>query len=273
MFIFSLLFQRRESTYSALHDSPLDFEERVKVGEDNNHESSGGLRWQVQKRKTQRFDSVNVLLLCASILLAFAIGFNLVARAKQASDAVCMKNMWAYSPVQEAAEWEWTTFPDYFSPDQYSGPPSVEVEEAWSKLWDFGAFTVPFDKIPLLNKSSVDQDYRQVRTERGMEVGALLEGAHQIHCLNLARQYIYRDQWDYSSLQSFSGGKRVQRHHVDHCLNTLLININCWSDVTPFLLEYTGHGLVKRGAQHRCKRFDKLVDWVNDHVAFDAAAE
>lgn len=138
---------------------------------------------------------------------------------------------------------------------------------------EVGAFTVPFDKIALLNKSSIDQDYRQVHTERGMEVGALLEGAHQIHCLNLARQYIYRDDWDYSGLQSFGGGKRVQRHHVDHCLSTLLIIIKCWSDVTPFLVEHTGHGLVKRGSHHRCKRFDKLVNWVNEHVAFDAAAE
>jgi hypothetical protein len=91
--------QKRGSAYSALHDRPLDLEERVKVSEDNNHESSGGLRWQVQKGKTHRFDSVDVLLLCASILLAFAIGFNLVARAKQVSDAACMKLMWAYSKL------------------------------------------------------------------------------------------------------------------------------------------------------------------------------
>lgn len=193
-------------------------------------------------------------------------------------------------PVQEAVEFEWKTLPDVFVPDEYSGNPTEKVEEAWAALWDCeqedrayhgslltvtdGAFTVPLEKLTLLNKSSATADYRQIETGEGAEVGALLEGAHQIHCLNLVRQYIYRHRWNYTDLPSFSGGERTQRHHVDHCMSTLLMNIQCWSDVSPVSLVSDEGGNFKRhGAARQCRKFGGIAQWVKDHAAFDTIAE
>lgn len=81
------------------------------------------------------------------------------------------------------------TFHDAYIADEYGGTPNEQVEAAWARLWDcacnssyigvqlfanhaaVGAFTIPLDKIPLLNKSSLNGNYRQIETARGIEVG------------------------------------------------------------------------------------------------------
>ncbi|KAF2719683.1 hypothetical protein K431DRAFT_313933 [Polychaeton citri CBS 116435] len=203
------------------------------------------------------FSVVNCILLCSSIIFVGAFTSRILASTLAVSGKSCIQRFSANSPVEEAIELDWVKFYDPFTPDAYSGPPNDQVEAAWARLWDYGVFTVPLDKIALLNQSSIDGTFRLVETERGIEVGALLEGAHQIHCVNLVRQYIYRGKRDYSGLPSFSGGKHVQRHHVDHCLNTILMNIKCWSDVIPFVIEQTSeHEFRKKGTLHRCRRFE-----------------
>jgi hypothetical protein len=90
-------------------------------------------------------------------------------------------------------------FKNHFVPDQYSGYPTDRSEAAWDRLWNCeiyvrvrkaeltmridGGFSFLAEKLPLLNKSSVDGDYRQLKGEEGGGVAGLLEGAHQIHCL------------------------------------------------------------------------------------------
>ncbi|KAL2018453.1 hypothetical protein VTK56DRAFT_809 [Thermocarpiscus australiensis] len=188
------------------------------------------------------------------------------------SDDRCLRVMSAPSPALEAVEMQWTTFDDTFQPDEYSGYPSKSSEAAWAKLWDFGAFSVPQHMLAGLNKSSMDGDFRLVGEEHGGGVGGLLEGAHQIHCLNLVRQFIYRNHWDYSRLPSFSGGEKTRRHHVDHCILTLRTVLTCLGDVTPAILEQSGSsqsGWVTRGMPRKCRVYQRLVNWVNDHSVFN----
>lgn len=89
---------------------------------------------------------------------------------------------------------------------------------------------------------------------------------------NLVRQFIYRDHWDYSQLPSFSGGEKTRRHHVDHCIATLRTVFTCLSDVTPYVLaESPADGKVKgRGLPHKCRVYQDMVNWVNDHSVFDS---
>ncbi|PYI06049.1 hypothetical protein BO78DRAFT_418943 [Aspergillus sclerotiicarbonarius CBS 121057] len=188
----------------------------------------------------------------------------------QVSDDKCVRRFSAPSPALEAVELEWMTFNDVFQPDEYSGYPSATSEKAWAALWDFGAFTVPLDSLAGLNKSSMTGDFRLVGSGPDAGVGGLLEGAHQIHCLNLVRQFIYRDHWDYSQLPSFSGGDKTRRHHVDHCIETLRMVFACQSDVTPYYLATSQRGTVEsRGLPHKCRKYPMLVDWVNAHSVFD----
>ncbi|KAI1168254.1 hypothetical protein F5B18DRAFT_658592 [Nemania serpens] len=211
---------------------------------------------------------VSLSFLCFSICLFFlSVVFYSERSMSRITDKRCMYRMSAPSPALEAVEYEWTTFNDQFLEDEYSGYPSTSSEAAWAALWDFGAFRVPVNTLAGLNKSSANGDFRRV-DEGG--VGGLLEGAHQIHCLNLVRQFIYRDHWNYSQLPSFSGGEKTRRHHVDHCIMTLKTVLTCDSDVTPYVFrrsESDGE-TVSVGFPRKCRTYSNLVSWVKEHSVF-----
>lgn len=60
------------------------------------------------------------------------------------------------------------------------------------------------------------------------------------------------------------------RMHVDHCLETLRLGLMCYSDVTPVFLEVNEERIYGQQANfnvyHKCRDFDKLVDYVSDHA-------
>lgn len=190
------------------------------------------------------------------------------------NDRRCAQYMAAASPAFEAVEYEWKTFEnDFFHDSPYRGPPTEELEKAWDDLWNYGAFSVPKDMLPKLNKSTTG--WREIPEEKGGGVAGLLEGFHQIHCLNLIRQYTYRDQWDYSGLPSFEGTPQLVRHHIDHCIETLRINLMCTADVTPYLIELNPNRRLGEDPNfdtlHKCRKWDKLVHWAKSHEIFRTA--
>ncbi|PCG89627.1 Protein of unknown function DUF3328 [Penicillium occitanis (nom. inval.)] len=214
----------------------------------------------------------NVLLFLLSLFFFILSLLNLFVFSRGwVTDKRCAEHMAAASPVMEAVEYEWKTFEnDFFHDSIYRGHPTVELEKAWDDLWNYGAFNVPKDMLPKLNKSTTG--WREVPEEKGGGVAGLLEGFHQIHCLNLIRQYTYRDEWDYSALPSFDGSPQLVRHHVDHCIETLRINLMCTADVTPYLIEINPARRLGEDPNfntlHKCRKWDKLVEWAKEHEVF-----
>lgn len=90
----------------------------------------------------------------------------------------------------DAVEYEWKTYQnDFFHQSVYRGPPTAELEKAWDDLWNCeyppcltpltltiqdGAFNVPREMLPGLNKSS--EGWREIPPEKGGGVAGLLEG-------------------------------------------------------------------------------------------------
>jgi hypothetical protein len=48
----------------------------------------------------------------------------------------------------------------------------------------------------------------------------------------------------------------------------LRIDLMCFSDETPYLIQVDGNGEeeVCTSTLHRCRKFDKLIDWAEDHI-------
>ena len=87
------------------------------------------------------------------------------------------------APALEAVEYHDETLPGAFlQPSPYRGTPTPDIDARWEKLWDWGAFNVPEDKIPLLNKST-DDPWHHTDPSHGGGVAGLFWGFHQIHCL------------------------------------------------------------------------------------------
>lgn len=65
--------------------------------------------------------------------------------------------------------------------------------------------------------------------------------------------------------------------HVDHCIEVLRTALTCNADLTPYLwYQDPGKGdrPVKEDFQatHKCKRFDRIVDWVKENGVVPSTA-
>ena len=59
------------------------------------------------------------------------------------------------------------------------------------------------------------------------------------------------------------------RIHVDHCIETLRLNLLCHADTTPFLYEMENEddlGSSDFNAHHKCRNFEKVLEFWKAHT-------
>ncbi|KAG8422226.1 hypothetical protein J3459_010565 [Metarhizium acridum] len=178
------------------------------------------------------------------------------------------------APLWEAVEfWEGNFDNDFAHPSKYRGPPTLELQQTWNDLWGVRGVGVGKDDLQKLNKSDVDQ-YIQIQGSdpNNPTYGAAVEALHQLHCVNVIRQYtwpleMYDKSWGklYPSDLEDTATARV---HVDHCIETLRLSLMCYADVTPVLLMYdeaAGGRRTDFNTHHKCRNFQKIMDYIDEH--------
>ncbi|KAH8784569.1 hypothetical protein F5882DRAFT_294848, partial [Hyaloscypha sp. PMI_1271] len=187
------------------------------------------------------------------------------------TDLSCARQLSTYSPLVEAVEYyelNWDN--DLDKTSIYIGKPTAEGEEAWNKLWDIGEVNIPFNKVHLLNKTLHDP-WKLTLPQYGRGVVANFEVFHQLHCLDKIRQYTYLDSYE-TPPDDFDETPEMTRKHIDHCIETLRLSIMCHGDVTPLLIRHSASGplggMMDFSNHHKCRRFDKLLDWMKDNAVY-----
>lgn len=111
---------------------------------------------------------------------------------RRLSDRECSAQASFWFPLLDVVEYEEYDFADAFdSQSIYRGPPVPERENAWIQLTHKHAVEIPEDKLPYLNRSHDPSDLRHVPENVGTGYIAIIEVSHQLHCLNLLRQYTW----------------------------------------------------------------------------------
>ncbi|KAL0934657.1 uncharacterized protein CTRU02_211456 [Colletotrichum truncatum] len=170
------------------------------------------------------------------------------------------------APVYDVFEYEDVQFDNAFwKPSPYKGKPTPELEARWKELWYYGSFDLPDSYLEALNKSSEGHEGdRWARTSSG-NLLAGLEVFHNLHCLNLLRQFVHREEYDYSGDPAFHGDAELVLAHVDHCIEALRIRLQCAGDVTPFLHTTGAKGIQPDfDSQHRCPKYDRIIEWAKE---------
>jgi hypothetical protein len=104
---------------------------------------------------------------------------------------------------------------------------------------------------------------------------------HQLHCLNFVRQYIWSDSYDADQVPTLltQDGERsgeVNKLHATHCIEVIRQALMCNADLTPYLMFKTlGASPVTEdfNASHKCKKFDRITDWMKVNSAAEEWAE
>jgi len=125
---------------------------------------------------------------------------------------------------------------------------------------------------------------------------AALEVFHQLHCLNLIRQAVYKDYYktQYSDVSEAESKEDLQGHvgrqiepsarpsragltGADHCIETLRMNLMCQSDIGVFTFRlYPEYGYADDdywpdfSTLHTCRNFEDIRTWaIEKTIAWD----
>ncbi|PWI69359.1 hypothetical protein PCL_01006 [Purpureocillium lilacinum] len=191
------------------------------------------------RRRSRYASCPTILQLLPWIIATIAVILLAVGTSKPPSDSQCTAKMSVWSPAFEAVEYQDVQFQNRFSEKSpYRGKPTRELEKAWLDLWNFGPVNIPLDKLNALNKSS-DAGWQRAKMDKGGGVVGSLEGEDAFF------------------------------QHVDHCINSLRIYLQCTADVTPYLIlkdERRPLGIDPDFCtRHKCRNFEKIQRWARDH--------
>lgn len=238
-----------------------------------NQQSSrrGELIWTQKQAKAALFGCVTLLL--ASI----CISLSSLLHSKQPSSPSaieCAKQNSPYSPLWEAVEFWEGDFENQFNHTSiYRGPPTLKREQAWEDLWLVNLIGVDPAGIAALNQTNSGEKIEVIGSNPANPTyGATPEVFHQLHCLNVLRQYtwplrMYDESWGrlYPSHLKHRVGSRM---HVDHCIETLRLSLMCYSDITPVFLLYDDslpYGKADFNVHHKCRNFHKIAGYMREN--------
>lgn len=117
---------------------------------------------------------------------------------------------------------------------------------------------------------------------------AIISVAHQLHCVDLIRKYMFREHYpDYpafkdsesmivehvgtsDSSHSMTEQNVTDRHRTDHCIDFIRQNIMCNGDVG--IMPFTDRGKDKPpkarfSGKRICRDFRAIQDWASAHAA------
>ncbi|KAF7186778.1 Cyclochlorotine biosynthesis protein O, partial [Pseudocercospora fuligena] len=238
------------------------------------------------KPARHRAGTVHVLVAIQSAIIVFLLLYTLLTSRIIDGDAICGAQLSPYceyttssvnddidaddrdvAPFLEANTLQYTTFTEenhLMQPSPYRGQPTPEIETAWRELWRVPRIQFPESKLSALNKTNIDL-YAHAAPQYGGGVLGFINVFHELHCLNLIRQYTYRDSYDYSHVTAFRAPPEIVRGHIDHCIETLRKQLMCTSDLTPliFLKDASRSTGMKPdfNIQRKCRDYQQIQQW------------
>ncbi|KAI3323785.1 hypothetical protein HD806DRAFT_522347 [Xylariaceae sp. AK1471] len=213
-----------------------------------------------------QWSAILFLLVCAfALLLALVL--------KRPTDKQCGIQTTIWSPANEAIEYEMTELENGFAHESvYRGPPTPEREKAWERLWRTGDYRFPEEQLSLINRTVDLGNNRTLKPWHDGKGGyhGQLEVFHQLHCLNLIRQYTWRDWYfRHPDIVRISGDMAASdveaRMHTDHCIEAVRLALMCHGDTTPAITVMNPK--APRGEMSdfspakKCRKFEKLQEW------------
>ncbi|KAI0147544.1 hypothetical protein GGR57DRAFT_515806 [Xylariaceae sp. FL1272] len=209
-----------------------------------------------------------LIVIFYTLIIAIIASFTTIILYRP-SDQYCARRLSLWSPVLDAVEYISLDFDNEFAhKTKYRGPPTEDVESAWHELTNKHEVLIDEEKLSALNRSlATNPANAEVSGRSGYR--ANIEVFHQLHCLNLIRQYTWFQAGKYHDHPPSTlavGSDVARRMHVDHCIETVRLALICNADVTPMISvvdHEDSHGYrADFNAHHKCRDFAKIEAWM-----------
>lgn len=181
-----------------------------------------------------------------------------------------------YSPANVAIETEFVRFNGTLDfPSIYRGPPSPEIDTTWNRIsLDVGPTRMTYEEMLKANATNMRSKVR-FPDKIGGGYMVSIEASHQMHCVNLLRKASWAEYYGPIDT-SFQASPEILRMHLDHCVEMLRQNIMCHADVTMISWYWVEGRTVPYpnfNIRHRCRNFEKIMDWSAEHAVHIDASE
>ncbi|KAH8694008.1 hypothetical protein BGW36DRAFT_430031 [Talaromyces proteolyticus] len=204
------------------------------------------------------------------ILLLLSSSFFLQGiKQRYPTDQDCVAQLSAYSPALGAVEYKMVRFQGaLLNKSPYKGAPSPEIDAAWDEIVNMGQIKVHPDDLKHLQKPTTQA---KLRTPDGEWYTGGLEVFHQLHCVNLIRQYTYLDYYHRPENRppAFTDSNETLRLHIDHCIDMLRQVVQCQGDVGIVTSSWVAgfpDPYPDFNSWHKCRNFKPLNDYTQQHL-------
>ncbi|KAF7585873.1 hypothetical protein BBP40_009948 [Aspergillus hancockii] len=202
--------------------------------------------------------------LLIGVALGFALGFLTSWITSIAPKDICTRKMSTWSPAL-------SIYDDQLSiqrfngalrePNNYRGPPSPEIDEAWDELVypAGGLVRLSKDQLDRINASEYAAEYTP---EMGGGYIAGIEVFHQLHCVNMLRKATNMDYY-LPKMEEWKD-RRTLRYHLDHCIDMLRQKLMCDPDVgmvTYVWAKGWKQAFPDFNTVHKCRDYSKVLEW------------
>ncbi|OJI83749.1 hypothetical protein ASPTUDRAFT_122815 [Aspergillus tubingensis CBS 134.48] len=203
---------------------------------------------------------VIIFLLCLSVAMS-----GWMRHPATPTDLDCATQLSPYSPLVGLVEYEDIRFQgDLQDVNPWKGKPNPALDEAWENITHMWNIQVSGDDMLRMKKP-----LNQVKAPPHLGDGYVggIEVFHQLHCLNLIRQYTYYDYYmqpenEPLSFQTSPG--RLRAHIADHCIDILRQVIQCNGDagvVTGSWVKGYSRPQVDFSTWHKCRKLQPFIDY------------
>ncbi|KAK1993874.1 hypothetical protein LX36DRAFT_585434, partial [Colletotrichum falcatum] len=161
------------------------------------------------------------------------------------------------APANEAIAYERLSFQNSLDDQNaFKGQPRDELHRAWHSLLQYSNIRIQEADLLRINRTSVP-----LNDDKGGFL-ATLDVFHQIHCLNVIREQVYREF--YPDKHS----KEKQLEHVDHCIDMIRQVLMCHGDLsvqTYTWIDDYRWPWPNFQIEHMCRKWDLVMDWAEHH--------
>ncbi|KAI8960875.1 hypothetical protein F5Y11DRAFT_349076 [Daldinia sp. FL1419] len=268
-------FQPKKPTYEPLASDEARFSQSSDNFESHEDKPMLGRHF---RRTSSRIASLakasgTALALLNTILLVSLIAVvSLPRQEKECSERQCAAKTSYYSPLLEedsgAIEYETHRFQGALEHQSiYKGTPNKALDAAWDELVHTNNSGVDGEVIDRIGKSRISVKYPE---SQGGKYNIGIEVFHHLHCLNIIRQYTYRDYYNRSENRplSFTDSEPIIRSHIDHCIEMLRQVLICHGDVGIVTYNWVHPwGLYPDfSTNHKCRKLDNIVAWADKNA-------
>ncbi|KAF8539136.1 hypothetical protein BDD12DRAFT_839327 [Trichophaea hybrida] len=154
---------------------------------------------------------------------------------------------------------------DYTS--DFKGAPNANLDKAWESITNGQIIRIQEGDFEMLNKTAASAVF------------------HQLHCLvsnanphfvrsepynpqDMIRKFTYREYYQDRDPMFHKSNQQELVHHKDHCVDILRQFLMCTGDVgliTYHKLEGRKDPMPDFSTMHKCRKFDNIVNWVEEH--------